>query len=541
MYTNPFNDFMGSLNEMTIAKKTTLLFLIMVVGMFFIGSFAHMSINRIKNNFDILYTKRMLPTIRLENLKDIYTVNILDTIRDIEKGSISASEGKVVIALAQDLIKIELQEYKNSLGIDESDWLVKLARSWGFMDENRKAIYQAKEDDVLILKIEQKVHTIDGILLKMFSYFETRQSPRAIDTLQNELYPSVYSINIDLTGLINLNLDSAKERYARTEKVYDNTFEWIVVATIGTIAFAALLAIVLLQNIRLLHERLAKMVDAKTYELQQLNRNLELKVQHEVEQSRQKDQIMFRQSRLASMGEMIGNIAHQWRQPLNAIVLIIQSFQMKRIAGLELSDAFIDKQVNEGIELASLMSNTIDDFRNFFKPNHREELFSVKETVLYSHKLVQEYYAKSGIEIFLNCTNDIQISGYPNEFSQVIMNFFSNAKDALEENRLDEKFIEVVIAKEVNNAVICVIDNGGGISDEVQDRMFEPYFTTKHKASGTGIGLYMSKQIIEKQMRGTISGTNLTYTFQNGKRYEQCTIMTILVPLEKKEEKERGF
>ncbi|WP_041955965.1 sensor histidine kinase [Sulfurospirillum arsenophilum] len=537
MSTSPFHDFMSSIDEMTIAKKTTLLFLIMVVGMFFIGSFAHMSINRIKNNFDILYTKRMLPTIRLENLKDIYTVNILDTIRDIEKGSISASEGKVVIALAQDLIKIELQEYKNSLAIDESDWLIKLARSWGVMTQTRQSFFQTKEDDILISKIEQKIHTIDGILLKMFSYFETRQAPRAIDTLQNELYPSVYSINIDLTGLINLNLDSAKERYARTEKVYDNTFEWIVVATIGTIAFAALLAIVLLQNIRLLHARLAKMVDAKTYELQQLNRNLELKVQYEVEQSRQKDQIMFRQSRLASMGEMIGNIAHQWRQPLNAIVLIIQSFQMKRIAGLELSDAFIDKQVNEGIELASLMSNTIDDFRNFFKPNHREELFSVKETVLYSHKLVQEYYAKSGIEIFLNCTNDVQISGYPNEFSQVIMNLFSNAKDALEESSVEEKFIEVVITKEANNAVISVIDNGGGISDEVQDRMFEPYFTTKHKASGTGIGLYMSKQIIEKQMRGTISGTNLTYTFQNGKRYEQCAIITILVPLEKKEEK----
>lgn len=541
MSTSPFHDFMSSIDEMTIAKKTTLLFLIMVVGMFFIGSFAHMSINRIKNNFDILYTKRMLPTIRLENLKDIYTVNILDTIRDIEKGSISASEGKVVIALAQDLIKIELQEYKNSLAIDESDWLIKLARSWGVMTQTRQSFFQTKEDDILISKIEQKIHTIDGILLKMFSYFETRQAPRAIDTLQNELYPSVYSINIDLTGLINLNLDSAKERYARTEKVYDNTFEWIVVATIGTIAFAALLAIVLLQNIRLLHARLAKMVDAKTYELQQLNRNLELKVQYEVEQSRQKDQIMFRQSRLASMGEMIGNIAHQWRQPLNAIVLIIQSFQMKRIAGLELSDAFIDKQVNEGIELASLMSNTIDDFRNFFKPNHREELFSVKETVLYSHKLVQEYYAKSGIEIFLNCTNDVQISGYPNEFSQVIMNLFSNAKDALEESSVEEKFIEVVITKEANNAVISVIDNGGGISDEVQDRMFEPYFTTKHKASGTGIGLYMSKQIIEKQMRGTISGTNLTYTFQNGKRYEQCAIITILVPLEKKEEKQHGF
>jgi len=528
---------MGSIDAMTIAKKTTLLFLIMVVGMFFIGSFAHMSINRIKNNFDILYTKRMLPTIRLENLKDIYTVNILDTISDIEKGNISAKDGKVVIVLAQELIKIELHEYKNSLSIDESDWLVKLARSWGFMRESHSRELSSREDDILISKIEQKIHTIDGILLKMFGYYDTKQSTKAINTLQNELYPSVYSINIDLTGLINMNLEGAKEGYARTELVYDNTFEWIVVATIGTIAFAALLAIVLLQNIRLLHTRLAKMVDAKTQELQQLNRNLELKVQYEVEQSRQKDQIMFRQSRLASMGEMIGNIAHQWRQPLNAMVLIIQSFQMKRMAGLELNDEFIDKQVNEGIELASLMSHTIDDFRNFFKPNHNEEQFSVKSLVQYSINLVKEYYKKSGIEIFLNCTQDTQITGYPNEFSQVIMNLFSNAKDVLEERGIEQKYVEVVITQEADNAVVSVIDNGGGISEEVLDRMFEPYFTTKHKSSGTGIGLYMSKQIIEKQMRGTIGGTNIAYTFQNGTYCEKCAIITILVPLDKKEEK----
>jgi len=528
---------MGSIDTMTIAKKTTLLFLIMVVGMFFIGSFAHMSINRIKNNFDILYTKRMLPTIRLENLKDIYTVNILDTISDIEKGKISAKDGKVVIVLAQELIKIELQEYKNSLSIDESDWLVKLARSWGFMKESHPLALNSREDDILISKIEQKIHTIDGILLKMFSFYDTKQSTKAIDTLQNELYPSVYSINIDLTGLINMNLEGAKEGYARTELVYDNTFEWIVVATIGTIAFAALLAIVLLQNIRLLHTRLAKMVDAKTKELQQLNRSLELKVQYEVEQSRQKDQIMFRQSRLASMGEMIGNIAHQWRQPLNSIVLIIQSFQMKRMAGLELNDEFIDAQVKEGIELAALMSHTIDDFRNFFKPNHNEEEFSVKSLVEYSINLVKEYYKKSGIEISLNSTQDIQIKGYPNEFSQVIMNLLSNAKDALEERGIEQKYIEVVMRQEGDKAIVSVIDNGGGISEEVLDRMFEPYFTTKHKSSGTGIGLYMSKQIIEKQMQGTIGGTNIAYTFHNGTYFEKCAIITILVPLDQKEEK----
>ncbi len=540
MKSNPLRDFMNNIDEMTIARKTTLLFFIMLSGMLFIGSFAHMSINRIKNNFDILYTKQMLPTIRLENLKDIYTVNILDTIRDIEKGSINAAEGKVVISLAQELIQMELNEYKKSLGIDESDWLIKLARSWGILKETQSH-YIPMENRSFIAKIEQKSYMIDSILFKMFRYFESNQSTKALEILQTELYPSVYSINSDLTGLVTVNLQSAKEGFMQTTVVYDNTFEWIVFATIGATMFAGLLAIILLRNIRLLHARLATRIAEKTKELQQLNTVLEEKVQHEVEQSRQKDQIMFRQSRLAAMGEMIGNIAHQWRQPLNALVLIIQSFQMKRLAGMELTDAFIDKQVNEGIALASLMSQTIDDFRHFFKPNQSEEHFSLKETVLYSIKLIKAYYAKAGIKIFLTCKNDSMISGYPNEFSQVIMNLLSNAKDAFEERNIEEKYIEIVISQEAHHAVILVIDNAGGISEEVQDRMFEPYFTTKHKSTGTGIGLYMSKQIIEKQMKGSICGTNSAYTFSHGKYYERCTMITLLMPLDKEEEQENGF
>ena len=534
MRNRPFYAFMNSVDEMTIAKKTTLLFTIMMVGMLFIGSFAHMSINRIKNNFDILYTKRMLPTIRLENLKDIYTVNVLDTIRDIESGLISVSNGKVVIALAQELIAREIEEYKSSLEIDDSDWLVKLARSWGFGKDE----FYATDEELLLIKIEKKTHTIDAILLKMFGYYELKEPALAIDTLQKELYPSVYSINTDLTALINLTLDGAKKGFAKTEQVYNNTFEWIVFVTIGTIAIAAFLAIVLLQNIRLLHARLAKMVDEKTQELQQLNRDLELRVQHEVEQSRQKDQIMFHQSRLASMGEMIGNIAHQWRQPLNALVLIIQSFSMKKMAGLELSDEFVQKQSEEGIALASMMSNTIDDFRNFFKPNRQEELFSLQESLCSAIKLVHEYYEKLGISISLNVINDVHIKGYPNEFSQAMMNLFSNSRDSLAAKDMDEKLIEVTIDKEGENALVCVIDNGGGISDDVINRVFEPYFTTKHKASGTGIGLYMSKQIIEKQMQGKIRASNIKYLFLNKKEYENCAMMTVLVPLQKEKGEE---
>lgn len=489
-----------------------------------------MSINRIKNNFDILYTKRMLPTIRLENLKDIYTVNILDTIRDIEKGTISVQKGKIVIELAQELIDLELNEYKNSLAIDESDWLVKFWRQKGFFKPKERL--EKSEEALSLQKIDTKVRTINAILSTMFGYFEASSPKRAYEILQTQLYPSIYSINSDITGLINLNLENAKVGFARTEIVYQNTFEWIVVATMGTIVFAALLAIVLLQNIRLLHTRLASLVDIKTKELQELNRSLEERIVHEVELSRQKDEIMFRQSRLASMGEMIGNIAHQWRQPLNALSLIIQSFQMKRMAGVELSNTFIDEQTKEGMALASMMSETIDDFRNFFKPNRQIEQFSLKERMNHSLQLIKEYYTKSGIEMMLSVREDADIYGYPNEFSQVVMNLFSNAKDALEENEIENKLIEAVIYKQEDKAIIQVIDNGGGIDEVVRQKMFEPYFTTKHKASGTGIGLYMSQQIIEKQMQGSIIAENGTFTFSNGTYGERCAIITIMIPLQ---------
>jgi signal transduction histidine kinase len=361
--------------------------------------------------------------------------------------------------------------------------------------------------------------------------------------LQDELYLGVYSINIDIAGLISLNFDNAKVGFARTQLVYENTFEWIVVATLGAILFAALLAIMILQNIRLLHTRLANMVDIKTKELQALNHSLEEKIAYEVEQSRQKDEIMFRQSRLASMGEMIGNIAHQWRQPLNAMVLVIQSFQMKRLAGVELSDAFIETQTNEGIALASMMSRTIDDFRNFFKPNRGKEAFALKEALGYSIQLMKEYYTKADIEISLVCPWDVHIQGYPNEFSQVLMNLFSNAKDAMEEREIVEKQIEVVVEKGENSVEVKVIDNGGGIEESVRAKMFNPCFTTKHKSSGTGIGLYMSQQIIEKQMRGSILANNGAHRFSNGRYDEHCAMIIMVLPIGNKEKGERkdGF
>ena len=532
----PFKDFMGSIDNMTIARKTSLLFLIMVVGMLFIGSFAHMSLNRIKGDFDILYDKRMVPVIRLEKIKDIYTVNILDTLRDIESSLISVKDGESIILLAQELIRRDWSEYKTSLAINETDWMVEMAQSVRLINVQNKKKTKSLEDD-MIHSIEQKVRQIDSILVEIFNLFGRNHTGDAFMRLQDDLYPSINSINIHLTQLISLNLEAASSGKQRTEAVYENTFEWIVAATVGTIAIAALLATVILQNIRLLHEQLARMVDAKTKELQDLNTALEDKIALEVEQSRQKDQIMFRQSRLAAMGEMVGNIAHQWRQPLNAMVLIIQSFQMKQMLG-KLDDKFIDSQVDEGIKLATSMSRTIDDFRNFFKPNKIEENFSAKRTIQESIDLVQHYYEKLDIKMNLICEEDFETLGYPNEFSQVMMNLFSNSKDVLQDRANQEKHIEIVVKidNKSKKGKILVIDNGGGVPVEVIDRMFDPYFTTKHQSNGTGIGLYMSKEIIEKQMHGSIEVENISYRFfEDEEVYEKCACIKILMPINEKE------
>ena len=169
----------------------------------------------------------------------------------------------------------------------------------------------------------------------------------------------------------------------------------------------------------------------KTEELELLNSALKKKISFEVEQNRKKDQIMFRQSRLASMGEMIGNIAHQWRQPLSVMMLIVQSFKMKKEAG-KLSDEFIEMQVKEGIKVANSMSKTIDDFRDFFKPNREKESFSAKKVIDESVNMIWKYYEGLNINTMLTCSDDFKTTGYPNELLQVIMNLLSNSKRRIE-------------------------------------------------------------------------------------------------------------
>ncbi|WP_069637033.1 PAS domain-containing sensor histidine kinase [Campylobacter pinnipediorum] len=249
------------------------------------------------------------------------------------------------------------------------------------------------------------------------------------------------------------------------------------------------------QELKKLNESLETIVQEKTMELRGLNENLQDIIKSEVAKNEEQTKIILTQSRLASMGEMIANIAHQWRQPLNELSITL--FKMSK-----------DKnKFNESYEkcknIIKNMSNTIEDFRNFFSTSKAPEAFLISDALHDSIMMLQGTFEKKHINVSINTDFDTEVFGYKSKLTQVILNILNNAKDACIERDIKNKQIKITTSQEQDLAVISICDNAGGISDEIIDKIFEPYFTTKHSSQGTGIGLYMSKLIIDK-LKGVI-------------------------------------
>jgi C4-dicarboxylate-specific signal transduction histidine kinase len=244
-------------------------------------------------------------------------------------------------------------------------------------------------------------------------------------------------------------------------------------------------------------------LEEKSKELKELNENLEYRVISEVSKRQKQEQLLIQQSKLAAMGEMIGNIAHQWRQPLNALSLVLQNIHFSYKIN-DLNDEFMDNSMQKANLLTNTMSNTIDDFRNFFKPNKEKKVFSLNENIIKTVSMVDSSLENNNIELIKNINQDVYIFGFPNEFSQVILNIINNAKDALIENNIENKKINIDLSKDLKYAYIIISDNAGGIPNNIIGKIYDPYFTTKEEGKGTGIGLYMSKTIIEENMQGYI-------------------------------------
>ena len=240
--------------------------------------------------------------------------------------------------------------------------------------------------------------------------------------------------------------------------------------------------------------------------LLQLNQELDSRVRDEIQKNMDKDLLLQRQARLAGMGEMIGNIAHQWRQPINSLGLILSDLEDASLYG-ECNLAYIQTAVSKSKNIIQKMSSTIDDFRHFFRADKSLGTFNLKQVSDECLNLVEAAMKSNNINIVVRCEHDVFVSGYANEYSQALMNILSNAKDAIVDRKIAEGEIIIEIGEEGGFGVHTVTDNGGGIPEEVLPKIFEPHFTTK--TLGVGIGLYMTLVSIEKNMRGRISAENV--------------------------------
>jgi signal transduction histidine kinase len=246
-------------------------------------------------------------------------------------------------------------------------------------------------------------------------------------------------------------------------------------------------------------------LSGKQHLLENLNRTLEERIEAAVNELRQKDQALIQQNRLAAMGEMINNIAHQWRQPLNLISLIVQGLPESK----NLSQEELDQDVERIMGVILHMSQTIDDFRYFFRQDKEKSRFTANQAVAKAVEFISPSMLDKGIDISFTEQPEVAVFGYSNEYAQVLLNILSNAKDVLVERNVAEPRIDICISWVDNRSVVTITDNGGGISAEVMSRIFDPYFTTKEKTQGTGIGLYMSKIIIEQNMGGSLTAGNV--------------------------------
>ena len=250
---------------------------------------------------------------------------------------------------------------------------------------------------------------------------------------------------------------------------------------------------------------------------------------HDITELKKKDNLLFEQSKMAAMGEMIGNIAHQWRQPLSLIATSATGMIMQKEYGMLTDEIFINscETINRN---AQYLSQTIEDFKNFIKGERTKKSFNLKENIESFMKLVEGTIKSNNLNIVLNLDENIYLNSYPNEINQCLINLFNNSKDVLKEIEEDDRYIFIDTYLEGNNVVITLKDSGGGIPQEVLPKIFEPYFTTKHKSQGTGLGLHMTYNLIVDGFNGSIKPSNID--IEIGDKILKGACMTIKFPAE---------
>lgn len=241
-----------------------------------------------------------------------------------------------------------------------------------------------------------------------------------------------------------------------------------------------------------------------------------------------KENLLIQQSKMASLGEMIGNIAHQWRQPLSLISTAATGMKLQKEFN-QLDDNTFNDTVDSIANTTKFLSQTIDDFQNYLKEDKIKKDFNINLCIEKTLSIIKGSFINYSINIILDLGEELTISSYENELNQALINVLNNAKDALAGVEGTDRYIHIKSYEDKNKVIIEIIDNAGGIEESAIDKIFEPYFTTKHKSQGTGLGLYMTHKIITQSMNGEIKITNTKHKF-NDKIFDKCAKVKIILP-----------
>jgi len=361
--------------------------------------------------------------------------------------------------------------------------------------ETFETIYEKSHDAITLMK-NNRLFSCNPATVKMFQYDSKEELLHAHMLEYMPIYQTDGSLSLKKT------LQLAQETY----KNGYSSFEWLFKRKDGSPLWCEIvLTKVIIDGEIVIHGSYRDISNRKELEKRQVEFQVLLKkqVEKEVTKNREKDRALLQQSRLAQMGEMISMIAHQWRQPLSAISAASGSISIKAKRGKLDNDIAIEFS-GKISQYAQHLSATIEDFRNFFKDKKTKETTSLEQLVLKSLNIVTHSLENKQISLITEFKNKTEIETYANEVQQVLLNIIKNAEDILIEKSIDKPQISV----SVNSRTINISDNAGGIDEAIIDKIFEPYFSTKTEKDGTGLGLYMSKTIIEQHCKGKLSATN---------------------------------
>ena len=433
-------------------------------------------------------------------------IPFISDIKELKNKKIAVIKDHVVSNILRNKYRnIDFIEVEN---LDEGLEKVENKEIFALIGTNAAVWFKLQNEFMNKLKISGKIDTVINIRMGI------EKQDKYLEQIFNKLV-----INID--DEIKQNILN-KWLYIEFKKDFNYKILWEILAVIGIILLAILYRQKLLNK---MNKSLSLKVEEKTKELKIINEELEERIHKAVEENLKKDRIMSQQSKMAAIGEMMENIAHQWRQPLSLITTGSSGLKIKKELGV-LEDKFLIDTLDSIVNAATNLSTTIDDFRDFFKPTRDRAKFSLSECCNKTLDLLNSKLKSKNIRIIKNIES-ITIEAYESELIQVIMSILNNSRDAFVNVKNQERIIFIDVSIDEENVIIKIKDNAGGIKKDILDKIYEPYFTTKHKAQGTGIGLYMCEEIITKHMNGKIESMNKKYIYDDIEYKGLETIITL--------------